>query len=193
MPLLSKSGVATIAVATGLVLTAGTSGAVAGAVITGKQIKNNTVTTKDVKNNNLGGIDIADGSVDTAELSGTVRAGLGDLTISGVVSPAGVVKVLRAPAGVGVTVLKDIGGNEGANCLTVTGGPVPVGPASAVLIATPDYAFDSTNVGDNQAIVEVSSKVGETGCPDGFRLQTLKRIAGTNSLSNDQGFLFQIN
>ena len=101
MALLSKSGIATVAVATGLVLTAGTSGAVAGAMITGKQIKNNTVTTKDIKNNNLTGADVADGSLDSADLSAAVRSGLGDLTISGSVSKTGVVTLRHAPAGVG--------------------------------------------------------------------------------------------
>lgn len=65
MTLVSKSGIAAIAVVTGLVLTAGTSGAVAGAMITGKQIKNNTVTTKDIKN----------GTVQSADLSAPLQAG----------------------------------------------------------------------------------------------------------------------
>ncbi len=59
MALFSKSGIATIAVCTGLVIASGTGGAVAGAMITGKQIKNNTVTTKDIKDGTLKGVDLS--------------------------------------------------------------------------------------------------------------------------------------
>lgn len=191
MALLSKSGIATIAVATGLVLTAGTSGAVAGAMITGKQIKNNTVTTKDIKNNNLTGADVADGSLDTADLSGAVRSGLGDLTISGSVSKTGVVTLRRAPAGVGVTAQVNVGGNLGNACVSVTG--AAVNPGNAVIIATPDYGNDDTvGVNGDSTIVEATSKVNDGGCTNGFRVQTFLRDGATIE-QKAEGFLFQIN
>ena len=76
MPLLSKSSLAAVAVCTGLVVASGTGGAVAGAVITGKQIKNNTVTTKDIK----------DGTLSTVDMSPEVLAALHRIGIAG---PAG--------------------------------------------------------------------------------------------------------
>ncbi|MFB9766241.1 hypothetical protein ACFFOS_17785 [Nocardioides kongjuensis] len=191
MALLSKSGIATVAVATGLVLTAGTSGAVAGAMITGKQIKNNTVTTKDIKNNNLTGADVADGSLDSADLSAAVRSGLGDLTISGSVSKTGVVTLRHAPAGVGVTAQVNVGNNLGNACVTVTG--ANVGPANAVIIATPDYGNDDTTTLGTSAIVEATSKVADGGCTNGFRVQTLLRKADNTIEQKAEGFLFQIN
>lgn len=65
MALISKSSLATIALATGLVLASGAGGAVAGSMVTGKQIKNNTVTTKDIKN----------GTLQSADLSAPLQAG----------------------------------------------------------------------------------------------------------------------
>ncbi|MCR1781189.1 hypothetical protein KVF89_01460 [Nocardioides carbamazepini] len=82
MALFTKSGIAAVAVATGLVLTAGTSGAVAGAMITGKQIKNNTVTTKDIKDGSLGGADIQDGSLTSSDLAAAARGLTGVVVVN---------------------------------------------------------------------------------------------------------------
>ncbi len=191
MSFISKSSVATIALATGLVVASGATGAVAGGMITGKQIKNNTVTTKDIKNNNLTGADIADGSVDTADLSGAVRAGLGDLTISGSVNKVGVVTLRRAPAGVSVTAQVNVGNNLGNTCLTVAGANVT--PANAVIIATPDYGNDDTTTLGTSTIIEATSKVADGGCTNGFRVQTLLRKDNNTIEQKDEGFLFQIN
>ncbi|GAA4815950.1 hypothetical protein ACFQ0K_07565 [Nocardioides caeni] len=59
MRFLSRSHVTTIAVCAGLVVAAGAGGAVAGAQITGAQIKDNTVTTVDIKNGTLTRADLA--------------------------------------------------------------------------------------------------------------------------------------
>lgn len=48
MAVLSRSGVAAVALATGMAVVAGTGGAVAGAMITGRQIKDGTVTGADL-------------------------------------------------------------------------------------------------------------------------------------------------
>jgi hypothetical protein len=72
-----------VLLAAGCLLLGSTGGAVAGAMITGKQIKDNTVTTKDIKN----------GSLAVKDLSTTTRRAL-----AGVPGPAGATGA-RGPAG----------------------------------------------------------------------------------------------
>ncbi|WP_370288413.1 hypothetical protein [Nocardioides sp.] len=63
---------AVLAAAVVLALVAGSGGAVAGALITGKQIKNESVTGADLRNGTVGSADIADrslGSQDVADSS----------------------------------------------------------------------------------------------------------------------------
>lgn len=55
-------------------LVACSSTAVAAGLITGRDIKNNTVTTKDIKNNNLTGRDIKNGSLAFGDLSTSARS-----------------------------------------------------------------------------------------------------------------------
>jgi hypothetical protein len=51
-----------------------TGGAVAGALITGKQIKDNSVATADVTNNSLGSVDVKNESITTGDIkNGTLR------------------------------------------------------------------------------------------------------------------------
>lgn len=69
-----RRGVPTVVVASTLLLFSATSGATAALVITGKQIKDNTVTTKDIKN----------GSITTQDLSTSTLASL-----RGATGPAG--------------------------------------------------------------------------------------------------------
>jgi hypothetical protein len=193
MTIVSKSGIATIAVATGLVLTAGTSGAVAGAMITGKQIKNNSVTTKDIKNDNLTGSDIADGSVSSADIAAADRSAYTDRGVSGWVDPSGSVTLRNAPPGVAVTAEINLGGQAGKFCLRVTGGPRLINASNATLIASPDYKTDGTSVGPGgaNAIVESSSDLTYSGCVNGFQVVTLLR-SGANTAQSNQGFGFQI-
>ena len=51
-------------------------GATAAKLITGKNIKNNTVSTQDIKNNSLKGKDVKDGALGEADLNGTVKGKL---------------------------------------------------------------------------------------------------------------------
>lgn len=81
----SRANVATIAIVTGIVLASGTGGAVAGALITGKQIKDGTVTSIDIANGSLTGADVRNGTLGTIDLSATARAAL-----KGATGPAGV-------------------------------------------------------------------------------------------------------
>jgi hypothetical protein len=190
MALLSKSGIATIAVATGLVLTAGTSGAVAGAMITGKQIKNNSVTTKDIKNNNLTGGDIADGSISAADLAAADRAAATDRGVAGLVTKAGVLTVFTAPSGATVTATH--GANDGQYCIRVAGGTRTITPATSALVASPNYRDDTTQFTAKNASVESSGSMNDPICPGGFAVVTYERNAGGITQA-DEGFLFQIN
>jgi hypothetical protein len=56
---MSRAALGAVTAATLLVLVSGTGGAVAGAMVTGKQIKNGTVTGRDVKDGSLGTVDLA--------------------------------------------------------------------------------------------------------------------------------------
>ncbi|WGX96476.1 hypothetical protein [Nocardioides sp. L-11A] len=192
MALISRSGIVTIVAATGLVLTAGTSGAVAGAMITGKQIKNNTVTTKDIKNGSLTGVDVADGSLDVADLSAAVRSGLGDVTISGYagVSP-GPATLRSAPAGVSVSVSWPA---TGIACLRVSGSAPPITMANAVLVASPDYPNDGTGSGVNgrSTLVESYGSPNQTNCADGFAVATFLRDSANGNTLSTQPFVFLI-
>ncbi len=67
------STLVTVIVAAIVLAIATTSGAVAGGLITSKQIKNNTIKSKDVKNNNLTGTDIKDGSLGKADLAAAAQ------------------------------------------------------------------------------------------------------------------------
>ncbi|MDO9496841.1 MAG: hypothetical protein Q7J48_14145 [Nocardioides sp.] len=57
--------------------------ATAAKLITGKNIKNNTVTTQDIKNNNLKGADVLDGTLQEKDLGGTVKAKLNKPAVVG--------------------------------------------------------------------------------------------------------------
>ncbi|MDQ6526266.1 hypothetical protein RB608_21785 [Nocardioides sp. LHD-245] len=199
MALLSRSGIVTIAVATGLVLTAGTGGAVAGAMITGKQIKNNTVTTKDIKDGSLtgadvadgglGGADIQDGSVSLADLAGSTRDGLLGPRASGLVHKNVTLDHFRGPAGSTASVSR---AGAGIWCVTVAGTSTPVNANTAVMVASPNFADDSTSDGsDVHSVIEVNG--GTTaGCPNGFPVYTYSFGAGALTIA-DQGFTFVIN
>ena len=67
---------ATVVAAAAVLAVATTGGAVAGGLITSKQIKNNTIKSIDVRDGNLTGTDIADGSVKGADIGdGSVTGG----------------------------------------------------------------------------------------------------------------------
>lgn len=57
--------------------------ATAAKLITGKQIKNNTVTTQDVRNNSLKSADVLDGSLAEKDLAGAVKAKLNAPAVAG--------------------------------------------------------------------------------------------------------------
>lgn len=58
-----RRGIPTIAIAGALVVASATSGATAALVITGKQIKDNSITTKDIKNGSLSAKDLSKSTV----------------------------------------------------------------------------------------------------------------------------------
>lgn len=162
-----------------LLLVIGTSGgAVAGALITGKQIKDNTVTTRDIRNNTL----------TLADLAPAARAALGDTGVSGAVAANGTLTLYHAPAGARVTVAA---GEPGAFCVTVQGGPRVLRPGTATLVAAPDYRTDSTSASsDRTAHVESATGTSPT-CPSGFTVVTLVRAGAALDL-DPEPFVFQI-
>ncbi len=58
-------------------------GATAAGLITGKEIKNNTVTTQDVKNSSLKGADVKNGSLGEADLNGKTKGKLNAPSVKG--------------------------------------------------------------------------------------------------------------
>ncbi len=73
-----------------LVAVSASTGAVAGALITGADIKNGTVASADIKNKSVTGTDVKDGALAAADLSAATVAGLkGGSGQPGPVGPAG--------------------------------------------------------------------------------------------------------
>lgn len=178
---LARIGILPVAVVA-LLLVIGTSGgAVAGALITGKQIKDNTVTTRDIRNNTL----------TLSDLTPAARASLGDTGVSGAVAANGALTLYHAPAGAKVTVSTN-GSDVGVFCVTVNGGPRVLRPGTATLVAAPDYSTDSTSAGsDRTAQVESSTQTTRPGCLKGFVVVTLLRSGATLDL-DPEPFVFQI-
>jgi soluble lytic murein transglycosylase-like protein len=58
-------------------------GATAAKLITGKQIKNNTVSTQDIKNNNVKSKDVKNGALAEADLNGAVKGKLNAPSVKG--------------------------------------------------------------------------------------------------------------
>ncbi|MDQ4053940.1 MAG: hypothetical protein M3237_14725 [Actinomycetota bacterium] len=58
-------------------------GATAAKLITGKNIKNNTVTTQDIKNKSLKSPDVKDGSLSEVDLNGSVKSKLNAPSVKG--------------------------------------------------------------------------------------------------------------
>lgn len=169
----------TIAAAAGALVLTATGGAVAGTMITGAQIKNGTVTSADLKNRTLRKADLAPATV--AQLRGHR-------------GPAGARGSVRGYAYVnGTTVTRQSGGisvtkaGVGTFCVTVPG----VSSADTVPVASLDYSYSATNLGDNapQAALEIST---QACAAPAFGVRTFVRTfpdANTVRLTNsDQPF-----
>lgn len=165
--------------------------ATAAALITSKQIKNNTIKSVDIRNNALtgadlrdgsvGGADVADGSLSAGDLSGAARTALAGPVASGRVSSSGSLTASHGP----VTVVK---GAIGWYCLSVAGAT----PATHVVVVTPNYSNDSTNPDTDitagaEAVVDSPCAAGEFGVTTFLRNGT-----GAVDVAN-QGFTFVVN
>lgn len=113
-----RRGLPTLAVAAALVVFSATSGATAALVITGKQIKNNTVTSADIKNGSLG----------TSDLSSSAQRAL-----KGAVGPAGPVGAPGAPGAAGPAGAAGASGVSGYQLVTQS---VVVAPSSGGQVTT---------------------------------------------------------
>lgn len=160
-----------------LCLSAG-GGAVAGSMITGKQIKDGSITAKDLSKKTVAGLRGATGPAGPAGTAGPAGAP-GMVRAYGLVDPFGLT-VTRQSGGLTVTSPSD-----GTVCVTVPGVP----PSSTSALATPDFSNDSTT-STHQAYVEVASSNG--GCPaSAFKVITFRRAADTGMITySGQGFYF---
>ncbi|MDP2775409.1 MAG: hypothetical protein Q8O61_17785 [Nocardioides sp.] len=134
--------------------------ATAAKLITGKQIKNNTVTTLDIKNNNLKGVDIKDGSLSEKDVNGAVKA------------------KLNKPAVVGYEIVTDSVSVPTAGQSTVF---VACSPGKVALGGGADWASTETS----QVIVESApqKQIGEFfAAPDGDPATAWKITGEHNSL-----------
>jgi len=71
-----KSTAVSVGVLVAIIFVAGMSGAVAGSMITGAQIKNGTVTGTDVKNSSLTGVDVKNGSITGLDIAAATKNAL---------------------------------------------------------------------------------------------------------------------
>lgn len=172
MNLLPRSSTAVLALSAALVVSA-SGGAVAGSLITGKNIQDGSVTTKDIR----------DGSLRTADLSAATIVKLrGTATAGGA----------RAYARIdGAAVTLQSGGitasyANGRTCVTVPGLSSATHPALISL----DYAGDSTGT-TRQAYAQVAST--STGCPTGaFRVESFTRDSGGAKVPSQEPFVLVV-
>jgi hypothetical protein len=145
-----------------VVVAVGTGGAYAANTIRSSDIVDDEIGSADVKDNSINtfdvhsflGVDIVDGTIESADLAPTARGAraYGRVSSSGVLSRGKNVASVNRPFAGG-----------GTYCITLGGG---IDPATAVLIATPDFLDDSTTTfTDNASHVEWESS--GSGCPQG--------------------------
>ena len=168
-----------LALLVAVLLVGTTTGAVAGSMITGAQIKDGTVTTKDIKN----------GTVALGDLATATRRGLQGARVSGeLIANDGTphVAVLHGPSGVTATVTNP---GVGYWCITLHGTSLTTD--NAVMVATPDYADDSSSPGSGiYSTVEVY-RGAPTVCPGAFKVLTF-RHDGADASWEDFGFTFEV-
>ena len=168
-------------------------GAMAAKLITGKQIKDNSVASADIKNGSLKTTDLSAGAI--SDLQSTGPAGpqgdvgpagpQGDAGAVGAAGAAGAPGLVRAYARVlATTVTLQSGGitsnvpSTGLTCVAVPG----VDSATTVAVVTLDYNSDSSS-GTIQAYAEAHA----TGCAVGqFGVRTFNRNnGGTINFTNE--------
>lgn len=198
---------------------AGSGGAVAGALITGKQIKNESVTGADLKNGTVGSADIADrslGSQDVADGSlgsqdiadgslgsqdvadGSLGSqdvangslGSADLSTSARQELAGSLASGRAAADAGLSRVRTARG------ITVSVTRAEQGVYCVVLAGTAVTSDDAVLVAtatDPSTIVIADPAVTPASCPRGaWAVRTYVRLADGSIEASDQPFVFQI-
>ena len=181
------------AAAGALVLTA-SGGAVAGAMITGAQIKDNSVTGKDVRNRSL----------TAQDLNGKTVASFSKPGPQGADGPRGMARAWGRVAVTGAVSQSSPGltavqpeDRPGVFCVTAPG----VDPATSVAIVTPDFYWNGTSVGTNntQSFVEAGNTLAP--CPDdAFAVSTFLRsyasadgkVASTTLTRTNQPFFVLI-
>lgn len=173
MNLLPRSSTTVLALAAALVVSA-SGGAVAGSLITGKNIQDNSITTKDIR----------DGSLRTADLSAATIVKLGGTTTPGAARAYARVKgtsVTLQSGGITATYPK-----PGRTCVSVPGLSSATTPATVSL----DFAGDSTGT-TVQAYAQVATAT--TGCPTGtYRVESFTRTAGGAMTPTQEPFVIVV-
>ncbi|KQW47503.1 hypothetical protein ASC77_13690 [Nocardioides sp. Root1257] len=186
--------------ATALVVSA-SSGAVAGSLITSKQIKDDTVTTKDVKNKTLTTADIAPATL--AQLKSAAgptgatgpagpkgdKGNTGDTGSTGAPGAAGLVRAYARVSSGGV-VSRQSGGITVTNpvagliCVNVPG----LSSADRPWVVSLDFSSDSSGPA-NQAYAEASP----LQCGTDFAVRTWVRDAASGTITDsNQGFMILV-
>lgn len=174
MNLLPRSSTTAVVVLAAALCVSASGGAVAGSLITGKNIKDDSITTKDVK----------DGTLRTADLSAATLAKLGGTTTPG---------AARAYARVdGTAVTLQSGGitatypKPGRTCVTVPG----LSSATTPALVSLDYFGDSTGT-TLQAYAQVAT--APTGCPAGsYRVESFTRSSGGAMTPSQEPFVLVV-
>lgn len=175
MTLLPRSTTAVVVLAAGALAVSASGGAVAGSLITGKNIKDNSITTKDIK----------DGSLRTADLSAATIAKLGGTTTPGASGARAYARVF------GSKVTLQSGGitatySQGVTCVSVPG----MSSATVPALVSLDYAGDAT--GDEvQAYAQVATT--PMSCPTGtYRVESFTRLTGGERTPSKQPFVLVV-
>jgi hypothetical protein len=164
-------------------------GAMAAKLITGKQIKDNSVTTADIKNGSLKSLDLSAATI--AELQNGATGPQGPAGADGATGPAGPQGPAGAAGAAGApgsarayahvsangTVDRQSGGltaaspNPGTLCVTVPG----LDPSSTSFVVSPDYSQNSTS-----ATIQAYVEAYPSGClSPAFGVRTFIRAADT--------------
>ncbi|GAA5117548.1 hypothetical protein GCM10023339_28560 [Alloalcanivorax gelatiniphagus] len=173
------------AVLAAVVAVSASTGAVAGALITGADIKNGSVVSADIKNKSVTGKDVKDGALSKADLSAATLAELtsgsgqaGPMGLAGPIGPKGD-NGPAGPAGVSglqyVTNTKDIGVGTGSNVQVAcpagkkilgvsgdwTASVLPTATSiSATLLTGSAYGFNDTDATKTLRVTATCATVG---------------------------------
>jgi hypothetical protein len=137
---------------------AGTTGAVAGGLITSKKIKDNTIKSRDVRNGNLTGIDIADGSLGKSDINGAAQG------FTTVVTK----RVTASDVAIGGDSTRDVFCADGQVAI---GGGGYTSPGLVIGGSDPGWLMQSLPIRKGFSPLFITSPAGDNAEPQGWRTQ----------------------